>query len=226
MIVESSDSIRLRYDCTPIWYKAIFISRPVAICLRILRGCSWNIFLCQVLYVDKDSHSYVRLDGRCRFVLRSSDKTSGVLRNPRHSLPPNTSCVYYFQVRNVNNFFPASFDCMPCLFFFIWTRNEELILFSFFFKFEIKSSLFSSSNFLFWFQGRPNEIVWVSFVKYHSAGTEPAGFDQQKDCSSQLTIWDGAAPDADLERKVRTECKINYYRKKYGLKEVKNFPKS
>ncbi|KAI8436727.1 hypothetical protein MSG28_010210 [Choristoneura fumiferana] len=101
----------------------------------------------QVLYVDKDSHSYVRLDGRCRFVLRSSDKTSGVLRNPRHSLPPNTSCVYYFQ-------------------------------------------------------GRPNEIVWVSFVKYHSAGTEPAGFDQQKDCSSQLTIWDGAAPDADLERKI------------------------
>lgn len=42
----------------------------------------------------------------------------------------------------------------------------------------------------------------MSFVKYHSAGTEPAGFDQQKDCSSQLTIWDGAAPDADLDRKV------------------------
>ncbi|XP_023940214.2 uncharacterized protein LOC112047349 [Bicyclus anynana] len=101
----------------------------------------------QVLYVDKDSHSYVSSDGRCRFVLRSSDKTSGVLRNPRHSLPPNTSCVYYFQ-------------------------------------------------------GRPNEIVWVSFVKYHAAGTEPAGFDQQKDCSSQLTIWDGAAPDADLNRKL------------------------
>lgn len=51
-------------------------------------------------------------------------------------------------------------------------------------------------------QGRPNEIVWVSFVKYHAAGSEPAGFDQQKDCSSQLTIWDGAAPDADLDRKV------------------------
>lgn len=51
-------------------------------------------------------------------------------------------------------------------------------------------------------QGRANEIVWVSFVKYHSAGTEPAGFDQQKDCSSQLTIWDGAAPDADLDKKV------------------------
>nr|XP_021207609.1 uncharacterized protein LOC101744340 isoform X2 [Bombyx mori] len=101
----------------------------------------------QVLYVDKDSHSYVRTDGRCRFVLRSSDKTSGILRNPRHSLPPNTSCVYYFQ-------------------------------------------------------GRSNEIVWVSFVKYHSAGTEPAGFDQQQDCSSQLTIWDGAAPDADLDRKL------------------------
>lgn len=52
------------------------------------------------------------------------------------------------------------------------------------------------------FQGRPNEIVWVSFVKYHAAGTDPAGFDQQKDCSSQLTVWDGAAPDADLDRKV------------------------
>ncbi|XP_013164823.1 PREDICTED: uncharacterized protein LOC106115808 [Papilio xuthus] len=101
----------------------------------------------QVLYVDKDSHSYVRADGRCRFILRSSDKTSGILRNPRHSLPPNTSCVYFFQ-------------------------------------------------------GRANEIVWVSFVKYHATGTDPAGFDQQKDCSSQLTIWDGAAPDADLDRKL------------------------
>lgn len=40
-------------------------------------------------------------------------------------------------------------------------------------------------------------------MKYHSAGTEPAGFDQQKDCSSQLTIWDGAAPDADLDKKVQ-----------------------
>lgn len=46
----------------------------------------------------------------------------------------------------------------------------------------------------------------MSFVKYHSAGTEPAGFDQQKDCSSQLTIWDGAAPDADLDRKVSLLC--------------------
>ncbi|XP_037971171.2 uncharacterized protein LOC105383054 [Plutella xylostella] len=101
----------------------------------------------QVLYVDKDSHSYVGSDGQCRFVLRSSDKTSGVLRNPRHSLPPNTSCIYYFQ-------------------------------------------------------GRPNEIVWVSFVKYHSAGTEPAGFDQQKDCSSQLSVWDGAAPDTDVDGKL------------------------
>ncbi|GBP78366.1 hypothetical protein EVAR_25702_1 [Eumeta japonica] len=89
----------------------------------------------QVLYVDKNSHSYVREHGRCRFVLRSSDRTSGVLRNPRHSLPPNTSCVYYFQV--------------------ITDSSNE-------FK-EMRSDK----------KSRPNEIVWVSFVKYHSAGTDP-----------------------------------------------------
>lgn len=51
----------------------------------------------------------------------------------------------------------------------------------------------------------------MSFVKYHSAGTEPAGFDQQKDCSSQLTIWDGAAPDADLDRKVGLQITVKLF---------------
>lgn len=66
--------------------------------MKVTECLSYKYNSWQVLYVDKDSHSYVSADGRCRFVLRSSDKTSGVLRNPRHSLPPNTSCVYYFQV--------------------------------------------------------------------------------------------------------------------------------
>lgn len=51
----------------------------------------------------------------------------------------------------------------------------------------------------------------MSFVKYHAAGTEPAGFDQQKDCSSQLTIWDGAAPDADLDRKVDLQITVKLF---------------
>lgn len=48
--------------------------------------------------MDANSHTYVREDGRCEFLLNTFDASSGILRNPRHSLPPNTTCRYHFQV--------------------------------------------------------------------------------------------------------------------------------
>ena len=53
----------------------------------------------QVLLVDARSHSYVREGGHCEFLLTSFDSSWGVLENPRHSLPPNTTCRYHFQGR-------------------------------------------------------------------------------------------------------------------------------
>lgn len=89
----------------------------------------------QVIYVDQDSHSYVRDDGRCEFLLTTFDAPSGILENPRHSLPPNTTCRYHFQ-------------------------------------------------------GRSHEVVWISFIKYYAATTDPAVYDMNE-CNAQLRVWDG-----------------------------------
>lgn len=40
------------------------------------------------------------------------------------------------------------------------------------------------------FQGRRHEIVWVSFIKYHSA-VDQSVFEAPAECSPQLRIWDG-----------------------------------
>jgi hypothetical protein len=53
----------------------------------------------QVVLVDARSHSFVREGSHCEFLLTSFDSSWGVLENPRHSLPPNTTCRYHFQGR-------------------------------------------------------------------------------------------------------------------------------
>ncbi|KAI5718035.1 hypothetical protein M8J77_015143 [Diaphorina citri] len=60
----------------------------------------------EISYVDLKSNSYVQKsatsNGRraCNFHLTSFDTGWGMLSNPKHSLPPNTSCVYHFQGRS------------------------------------------------------------------------------------------------------------------------------
>lgn len=91
----------------------------------------------QVLFVDEKSRSFVKENHNCDFYISSDESSSGVLENPKHSLPPNTTCRYHFQ-------------------------------------------------------GKPNEIVWLSFVKYYAASVDaPAGIDVASDCNAKLLIWDG-----------------------------------
>lgn len=61
--------------------------------------CTVSCLSFQVLLVDARSHSYVREGSHCEFLLTSFDSSWGVLENPRHSLPPNTTCRYHFQGR-------------------------------------------------------------------------------------------------------------------------------
>ena len=49
--------------------------------------------------MESRSHSYVRDPAHCEFLLTSFDSPWGVVENPRHSLPPNTTCRYHFQGR-------------------------------------------------------------------------------------------------------------------------------
>lgn len=88
----------------------------------------------QVLYVDARSATYVKDPQRCEFLITSFESTWGMLENPRHSLPPNTTCRYHFQ-------------------------------------------------------GKKRETVWLSFVKYHSAATDPTAYDSE--CNARMRVWDG-----------------------------------
>ncbi|XP_023288707.1 uncharacterized protein LOC105694316 [Orussus abietinus] len=104
----------------------------------------------QVLFVDERPHGLAKGADDCDLYVLSSEKSAGVLENPKHSLPPNTTCRYHFQ-------------------------------------------------------GRPGEVVWISFVKYHAAAADPAvGLDGSGDCGARLLIWDGDPAEANETRKNAT----------------------
>lgn len=50
----------------------------------------------EVTFVDLQSSSYVKSKKPCEFWLRGNGH--GVLENPKHSLAPNTTCLYHLQV--------------------------------------------------------------------------------------------------------------------------------
>lgn len=52
-----------------------------------------------MIFVNANSHSYIRQPGRCDFVLNAYESPSGELESPQHTLPPNTVCRYQFQGR-------------------------------------------------------------------------------------------------------------------------------
>lgn len=109
----------------------------------------------QVIFVDEKSRSFVKENENCDFYISGDENSSGILENPKHSLPPNTTCRYHFQ-------------------------------------------------------GKLNEIVWLSFVKYYAASVEAAAnIDTTADCNAKLLIWDGDITVDKLasSRKVRiTNC--------------------
>lgn len=113
--------------------------------------------------MDEKSRSFVKENNNCDFYISSDESSSGVLENPKHSLPPNTTCRYHFQ-------------------------------------------------------GKTNEIVWLSFVKYYAASADAAAsIDAASDCNAKLLIWDG---DRALDkliptrkvRKILTNFTLTFFR--------------
>lgn len=107
----------------------------------------------QVIFVDEKSRSFVKENDNCDFYISGDENSSGILENPKHSLPPNTTCRYHFQ-------------------------------------------------------GKLNEIVWLSFVKYYAATVEAAAsIDTASDCNAKLLIWDGdiTVDKLTASRKVRID---------------------
>ncbi|XP_043485258.1 uncharacterized protein LOC122513084 [Leptopilina heterotoma] len=130
-IVSSHDTMLLEFHTSP--YDNPFHPVP----LSFLPGFELEV---QVLFVDEKSQSFVKESENCNFLISSFESPSGLLENPKHSLPPNTTCRYHFQ-------------------------------------------------------GKPNEIVWISFIKYYSATIDPASsidtIDSPTECNAKLLIWNG-----------------------------------
>ncbi|KAG7207416.1 hypothetical protein KM043_009065 [Ampulex compressa] len=127
-IVSSHNTMLLEFHTSP--YDNPFHPVP----LSFLPGFELEV---QVLFVDEKSRSFVKENDNCDFYISGDESSWGILENPKHSLPPNTTCRYHFQ-------------------------------------------------------GKPNEIVWLSFVKYYAASAEvAASIDAASDCNAKLLIWDG-----------------------------------
>ncbi|KAG8037350.1 hypothetical protein G9C98_005560 [Cotesia typhae] len=146
-IVSSRNTMLLEFHTSP--YDNPFHPVP----LSFLPGFELEV---HVLFVDDKSRSFVKENSNCDFYITSYENPSGTLENPKHSLPPNTTCRYHFH-------------------------------------------------------GKPNEIVWISFIKYYSASTDPppaASIDSlnndddsnnnnNDECHAKLIIWDGDQTQQD-----------------------------
>ncbi|XP_076243023.1 uncharacterized protein LOC143184574 [Calliopsis andreniformis] len=56
----------------------------------------------------------------------------------------------------------------------------------------LKHSLPPNTTCRYHFQGKPNEIVWLSFIKYYAASADTAAtINVASDCNAKLLIWDG-----------------------------------
>lgn len=69
-----------------------------------------------VTFVDIQSPTYVKSKRMCEFWLRGTGY--GVLENPRHSLAPNTTCLYHLQVNLTHYLYKL------CRFFFFAKKNN------------------------------------------------------------------------------------------------------
>lgn len=64
---------------------------------------SESFFQVSVEFVDTQSYLYSKNKQMCEFWIRGIGH--GKLESPRHSLPPNTTCLYHLQVNFCNWFY-------------------------------------------------------------------------------------------------------------------------
>ncbi|XP_057327252.1 uncharacterized protein LOC130668799 [Microplitis mediator] len=157
-IVSSRNTMLLEFHTSP--YDNPFHPVP----LSFLPGFELEV---HVLFVDDKSRSFVKENSNCDFYITSYENPLGTLENPKHSLPPNTTCRYHFH-------------------------------------------------------GKPNEIVWISFIKYYSASTDPppaASIDSlnndddtnnnnNDECHAKLIMWDGDQTKQDKQQSYKKKIRL------------------
>ncbi|XP_057659141.1 uncharacterized protein LOC130895692 [Diorhabda carinulata] len=87
-IISSGPELLVKFHTSP--YGNPFHPLPIS----YLPGFELEI---EIVYVNKESPTYIEHGKKCEFVVTSFDNPSGYLKNPLHSLPPNTTCHYHFR---------------------------------------------------------------------------------------------------------------------------------
>ncbi|XP_017768622.1 PREDICTED: uncharacterized protein LOC108556850 [Nicrophorus vespilloides] len=87
-IVSSGPELLLKFRTSP--YGNPFHPLP----LSHLPGFELEV---QIFYVNKESPTYIEQGKKCEFLVSAFENPSGILESPVHSLPPNTTCHYYFR---------------------------------------------------------------------------------------------------------------------------------
>lgn len=78
-----------------------------------------------VEFVDTQSYLYAKNKQMCEFWIRGTGH--GDLESPRHSLPPNTTCLYHLQVCILNIFrkFIIAIEMFMCIKFWYFHRERN-----------------------------------------------------------------------------------------------------
>ncbi|KAL3274629.1 hypothetical protein HHI36_016010 [Cryptolaemus montrouzieri] len=87
-IVSSGPELMIKFHTSP--FGNPFHPLP----LSYLPGFELEV---EVFYVKKESPSYIEHGKKCEFLVTTFTSTTGIVENPLHSLPPNTTCNYHFR---------------------------------------------------------------------------------------------------------------------------------
>lgn len=87
--------VRIMNGLSTLRFDRVFFSRPSQI---------------SVEFVDTNSFLYSKNKQMCEFWIRGTGH--GELESPRHSLPPNTTCLYHLQVRQISTMSNACEMCV------------------------------------------------------------------------------------------------------------------
>ncbi|KAB0793651.1 hypothetical protein PPYR_13271 [Photinus pyralis] len=154
--VSSGHELLIEFSTSPFGT----FSHPIPV--QSLHGFQLDV---EVKFVDQLSPMFIKHKRNCEFWIRGTDK--GILDNPLHSLPANTTCLYHLQGIDTS-VSPSPIPFRPI------SRYPE--------------GIWRPTRLLF---PPPRYRVWLSVTKFHVAGSKDLQKQDQEMCRSSLKVWDG-----------------------------------
>ncbi|XP_037044522.1 uncharacterized protein LOC119080330 isoform X2 [Bradysia coprophila] len=170
--ISSGPELLVEFTTSPF---GTFVTSPSS--LHSLNGFQFEV---EVTFVDIQSPTYVKSKRMCEFWVRGTGH--GVLENPRHSLSPNTTCLYHLQGTEEKY---RSIDQIQ-----IPRRG---------------STLHQPNRFKVWISILKFDLA-PKFGLVNDASTSLL---PQEDCTGMLRVWDGPLREAPVCKDLNCERDIN-----------------